>query len=99
MQLRVGDVENDDELNKKLSPYYHADKIRKPLLIAQVRVHVCVHEYICVCRFFLFNATWIRLASPADSTGVGMCMYVVFQGIGVEMNLQHDVRLMLFFFA
>ncbi len=36
LQLRVGDVENDDELNKKISPYYHADKIGKPLLIAQV---------------------------------------------------------------
>lgn len=33
--LRVGDVENDEELNKKMSPYHHADKIKVPLLIAQ----------------------------------------------------------------
>ena len=25
---RVGDVENDDEMNRKISPYYHADKIK-----------------------------------------------------------------------
>jgi dipeptidyl aminopeptidase/acylaminoacyl peptidase len=24
---RVGDVENDDEMNRKISPYFHADKI------------------------------------------------------------------------
>jgi len=33
--LRVGDVENDEELNKKISPFHHADKIKVPLLIAQ----------------------------------------------------------------
>lgn len=35
LQLRVGDVENDQELNERISPLYHADKITKPLLIAQ----------------------------------------------------------------
>lgn len=32
---RVGDVENDQELNERISPYYHADKIKVPLLIGQ----------------------------------------------------------------
>ncbi|KAF1322643.1 Dipeptidyl aminopeptidase/acylaminoacyl peptidase, partial [Globisporangium splendens] len=35
LQLRVGDVENDQALNERISPFYHADKITKPLLIAQ----------------------------------------------------------------
>lgn len=33
--LRVGDVENDEALNRKISPLYHAEKMVKPLLIAQ----------------------------------------------------------------
>ncbi len=33
--LRIGDAENDEELNKERSPLHHADKIKKPLLIAQ----------------------------------------------------------------
>lgn len=33
--LRVGDVENDDQLNRRISPLYHAEKICRPLLIAQ----------------------------------------------------------------
>ncbi|GLE10409.1 hypothetical protein PINS_up022510 [Pythium insidiosum] len=33
--LRVGDAENDEELNQKISPLFHVDKIKKPLLIAQ----------------------------------------------------------------
>jgi dipeptidyl aminopeptidase/acylaminoacyl peptidase len=33
--LRVGDVENDDALNQKISPLFHADKVRVPLIIAQ----------------------------------------------------------------
>ncbi|KAJ0396390.1 hypothetical protein P43SY_004147 [Pythium insidiosum] len=33
--LRVGDVENDEEWNQKISPLFHVDKIKKPLLIAQ----------------------------------------------------------------
>lgn len=32
---RVGDVENNEELNKKLSPLFHVDKIKVPLIIAQ----------------------------------------------------------------
>lgn len=32
---RVGDVENDQELNERISPFYHADKIKVPLLIGQ----------------------------------------------------------------
>eukprot|EP00283_Hemiselmis_rufescens_P026985 CAMPEP_0173444424 /NCGR_PEP_ID=MMETSP1357-20121228/32161_1 /TAXON_ID=77926 /ORGANISM="Hemiselmis rufescens, Strain PCC563" /LENGTH=639 /DNA_ID=CAMNT_0014410469 /DNA_START=26 /DNA_END=1945 /DNA_ORIENTATION=+ len=35
LTLRVGDVENDDALNQKASPFYHAKKVVKPLLIAQ----------------------------------------------------------------
>jgi dipeptidyl aminopeptidase/acylaminoacyl peptidase len=31
--LRVGDVETDAAFNKRISPLYHADKIRAPLLI------------------------------------------------------------------
>ena len=33
--MRVGDVENDPELNRKISPLFHADKIKVPLIIAQ----------------------------------------------------------------
>jgi dipeptidyl aminopeptidase/acylaminoacyl peptidase len=32
---RVGDVENDAALNQKISPLFHADKVRVPLIIAQ----------------------------------------------------------------
>ena len=32
---RVGDVENDQQLNERISPFYHADKIKVPLLIGQ----------------------------------------------------------------
>jgi len=35
MVLRIGDVENDEELNKKISPLFHVDKIKVPLLIGQ----------------------------------------------------------------
>ena len=31
---RVGDVEHDDELNRRISPFFHVDNIRVPLLIA-----------------------------------------------------------------
>jgi dipeptidyl aminopeptidase/acylaminoacyl peptidase len=33
--LRVGDVEKDEVLNQKISPLFHADKVRVPLIIAQ----------------------------------------------------------------
>jgi dipeptidyl aminopeptidase/acylaminoacyl peptidase len=33
--MRVGDAENDDAVNKKISPLFHVDKIRVPLLIGQ----------------------------------------------------------------
>jgi dipeptidyl aminopeptidase/acylaminoacyl peptidase len=33
--MRVGDVENDPELNRKISPLFYADKIKVPLIIAQ----------------------------------------------------------------
>jgi dipeptidyl aminopeptidase/acylaminoacyl peptidase len=32
---RMGDVEHDDELNRQLSPLYHVDRIRVPMLIGQ----------------------------------------------------------------
>ncbi len=32
---RIGDVEHDEELNRRLSPLYHVDAIRAPLLIGQ----------------------------------------------------------------
>ncbi|MDQ7088699.1 MAG: prolyl oligopeptidase family serine peptidase [Acidobacteriota bacterium] len=32
---RVGDVEADEALNRRISPLYHVDKIRAPLIIAQ----------------------------------------------------------------
>ncbi len=35
MLLRVGDVEQDEEYNRQISPLFHADKIRVPLLIGQ----------------------------------------------------------------
>ena len=31
---RVGDAENDEELNRRISPLFHLDKIRCPLGIA-----------------------------------------------------------------
>ncbi len=30
---RIGDIERDDELNRRISPLFHADRIRAPLLI------------------------------------------------------------------
>ncbi len=33
--LRIGDVEKDEALNRKISPLFHVDKIRVPLIIAQ----------------------------------------------------------------
>lgn len=33
--LQVGDVENDDAFNKKISPLFHAANIRVPLIVAQ----------------------------------------------------------------
>jgi dipeptidyl aminopeptidase/acylaminoacyl peptidase len=35
MLLRIGDVEKDDEFNKKISPIFHVQQIKSPLLIAQ----------------------------------------------------------------
>lgn len=35
LQLRVGDVEVDDDLNRACSPMFHVEKIVKPLMIAQ----------------------------------------------------------------
>jgi dipeptidyl aminopeptidase/acylaminoacyl peptidase len=35
MIKRIGDVEKDDAFNKKISPLFHADKIKVPLIIAQ----------------------------------------------------------------
>jgi dipeptidyl aminopeptidase/acylaminoacyl peptidase len=35
MIMRIGDVETDEAFNKKISPLFHADKIRVPLIIAQ----------------------------------------------------------------
>jgi dienelactone hydrolase len=32
---RVGDCENDDALNRKVSPLFHVENIRAPLLIGQ----------------------------------------------------------------
>ena len=34
-ELRVGDVENDEAVNEKISPLFHVDKVKAPLLIAQ----------------------------------------------------------------
>jgi dipeptidyl aminopeptidase/acylaminoacyl peptidase len=33
--MRVGDVEKDEALNQKISPLFHADKVKAPLIIAQ----------------------------------------------------------------
>jgi dipeptidyl aminopeptidase/acylaminoacyl peptidase len=33
--LLIGDVEKDEELNRRLSPLFHADKIRAPLMVLQ----------------------------------------------------------------
>jgi dipeptidyl aminopeptidase/acylaminoacyl peptidase len=33
--LRVGDAENDEALNTKMSPLFHAEKVKAPLIIAQ----------------------------------------------------------------
>jgi dipeptidyl aminopeptidase/acylaminoacyl peptidase len=33
--MRIGDAENDEALNKKISPLFHADKVKAPLIIAQ----------------------------------------------------------------
>ena len=35
MLKKIGDVDADEEFNKKISPLYHVDKIKSPLLIGQ----------------------------------------------------------------
>ena len=35
MLLKIGDVDNDEEFNRKISPLFHVDKIKAPLLIGQ----------------------------------------------------------------
>merc|ERR1712161_66531 len=35
MLKKIGDVDSDEEFNKKISPLYHVDKIKSPLLIGQ----------------------------------------------------------------
>jgi len=35
MIKRIGDVENNAEINQKISPLFHVDKIQKPLMIGQ----------------------------------------------------------------
>ena len=35
LELRVGEVQKDEELNRRISPLFHADRIRVPLIIAQ----------------------------------------------------------------
>ncbi|MCG6895822.1 MAG: S9 family peptidase [Thiocapsa sp.] len=35
MVLRVGDVENDAELNRRISPFFHAEQVRAPLMVLQ----------------------------------------------------------------
>ncbi|MBI2571338.1 MAG: S9 family peptidase [Candidatus Schekmanbacteria bacterium] len=44
--LRIGDVEHDEALNRRLSPLFHVDAIRAPLLIGQGAndVRVKIHE-------------------------------------------------------
>ena len=35
MLLKIGDVDSDAEFNKKISPLFHVDNIKAPLLIGQ----------------------------------------------------------------
>ena len=35
MIKKIGDVDSDEEFNRKISPLYHIDKIKSPLLIGQ----------------------------------------------------------------
>ncbi len=35
MKFRIGNVEDDGKLNQSISPYYHVDKIKSPILIVQ----------------------------------------------------------------
>ena len=35
MLLKIGDVDNDAEFNKQISPLFHVDRISAPLLIGQ----------------------------------------------------------------
>ena len=35
MLLRIGNVDEDDSFNRKISPFFHVDKINAPLFIAQ----------------------------------------------------------------
>ena len=35
LDLRIGEALEDDEFNRKISPLYHIDNIRCPLIIAQ----------------------------------------------------------------
>lgn len=35
MLLKIGDVDSDEEFNRKISPLFHVDNIKAPLLIGQ----------------------------------------------------------------
>ena len=35
LDLRIGEALEDDDWNRKISPLYHIDNIRVPLIIAQ----------------------------------------------------------------
>lgn len=35
MLLKIGDVDGDEEFNRKISPLFHVDSIKAPLLIGQ----------------------------------------------------------------
>lgn len=84
---RVGDVENDQELNERISPYYHADKIKVPLLIGQgandPRVKQAEADQI-------YNAMKVCMLvdhiNPLSMVRRGCCGYCGFEHINTQVR-------------
>ena len=38
MLLKIGDVDTDEDINKKISPLFHVDNIRAPRSVVQIRM-------------------------------------------------------------
>ena len=72
--MRVGDAEHDEVLNRKISPVFHVDAIRAPLLIAHglndPRVKIAESEQI-VNAMHKHNIPVIFVVYPDEGHGLG----------------------------
>ena len=44
MRMKIGPVDTDDEFNRRISPFFHVNRIRAPLLVVQGRNDPRVRE-------------------------------------------------------